>query len=169
MKENYRKYLFIVFIAITFITALTVLLANIGLFGETIRESEFAKWGIGGVLAGIISVVLALFKFEFLKEKIDRKMIVNLKFPPNKDVDLNVDKCILKIRDIKGRKKSSMNPNFTFSKQSGFWSFQLPEVADTDSISLELVEERVNDKENIWKVRPFIPYSKDVEVEEILL
>jgi len=161
MKENYKKYLFIGFIAITFITALVVLLANIGLFGETIRESGFAKWGIGGVLAGIISVVVALFKFEFLKEKSEKRMIVNVKFP-TEDADLNVDKCILKRRDKKGRKKSSMNPNLTFSRQSGFWSFQLPEVADTDSISLELVD----NKEKIWKVRPFIPYSKDVEVEE---
>lgn len=161
MKGNYRKHLFIVFVAITLITALVVLLANIGLFGETIRESEFAKWGVGVVLAGIISAVVAVFKFEFLKEKSEKKMTVNVKFP-TEDVDLNIDKCILKIKTFKGYKKPIINPNLTFSSQSGYWSFQLPEVADTDSVSLELVD----DKEKIWRVRPFLPYSKDVEAEE---
>jgi len=161
MKENYKKQLFILFMAITLITALVVLLANIGFFGETIRESEFAKWGVGVVLAGIISAVVAVFKFEFLKEKSEKKMIVNVKFP-TEDVDLNVDKCILEIRDKKGNKKSRKNPNLTFSSQSGYWSFQLAEVDDTDSVSLELVD----DKEKIWKVRPFVPYSKEIEAKE---
>ena len=162
MNEKDKRYLVVVFIVITFITAFALVLANLGLFGEAIRESDFAKWGMGAVLGEIVLATLALFKFEFLKEKKEKKMIVHVTFP-TKDVDLNVDKCILKIRDKKGHYKPNTTPNLTFNKVSGSWSFQLPEVvAEEDSVSLELED----DNGKMWKTYPFPPFSNLVEASE---
>ena len=54
---------------VTVITAVVVLLANIGVFGPDVMNGDLAKWGIGAVLGEIVVSTVAAFKWEVLSSK----------------------------------------------------------------------------------------------------
>jgi hypothetical protein len=72
------------------------------------------------------------------------------------EVDLDVARCSVEIRDKEGSLKHRTTPNLTFDH--GGWSFQLTEdVGPSDSVRLELVE----GNERKWAVKPFLPYGTE--------
>ncbi len=86
-------------------------------------------------------------------------MLVSIVFPDEPvEVDLDIDKCVLEVRDEKGVKKFSRVPNIR--QGVGGWFLSLSrEIAPSDSVRLALVEH--NGKK--WRVRPFTPYQSERE------
>jgi len=82
-------------------------------------------------------------------------MTVTLVFPIEAiQVELDINQCILEIRDKNGKIKPPGTPNLTFGH--GGWAFQLSEeVEPSDSIRLELIEN--NGRK--WRVNPFTPHE----------
>jgi hypothetical protein len=58
--------------------AIAVIIANLGLAGESPIVSGFATWGQGVVLAAIVSMALGIWKGVFSESK---DLLVNVKFP----------------------------------------------------------------------------------------
>ena len=151
MKE--RIVFLIAFLAVTVLTAVVVLLANIGIFGDSVRTSDFSKWGIGAVLAEIVGATIVAFKWTVNPGNIQ----VNLDFSPKVpiDVDLDVDNCTYEIRE-EGKITATGKIDLSFAQ--GGWQCTLPAVATLNSfriIRLNLTE-RSGQK---WEVKPFYPLS----------
>jgi hypothetical protein len=66
MAEKSKMMFISVFTLLTAITAVIVLMANVGFFGAEVRQSEFSKWGMGAVLGEIVVVTIAAFRWEVL-------------------------------------------------------------------------------------------------------
>ncbi|KPV65061.1 MAG: hypothetical protein AOA65_0564 [Candidatus Bathyarchaeota archaeon BA1] len=149
MKE--RMILLIAFLAITVVTAVVVLLANIGVFGEAVRTSDFSKWGVGVVLAEIVGATIAVFKWSLLP--VDIK--VNLDFSPKSsiDVDLDVDNCTYDIREG-GRIIATGKMDLAFAQ--GGWQCALPSTVRLNHIIRLNLIERNGQK---WEVKPFYPLA----------
>lgn len=88
---------------------------------------------------------------------------VNLLFPIEAiQVDLNIDQCILEIRDKTGKIKHKGTPNLTFGH--GGWAFKLSEeVNPSDSVRLELIE---NNRRK-WRVNPFAAYEIEAKAIQV--
>lgn len=99
MAEKGKLLFLSVFIVITALTAVIVLLANVGVFGSDVRESEFAKWGIGGVLGEIVIVTIAAFRWEVLSP---RNMLIVLSLKSPLASEANLIECSYEISDIHG-------------------------------------------------------------------
>jgi len=63
LKTQTSTIFLAVFVAITALTSIVVLLANINYFGPDVMQSEFARWGIVAVLAGIVSTTVLAFRW----------------------------------------------------------------------------------------------------------
>lgn len=100
MAGKGRSLFISAFMILTIITAVIVLLANIGAFGEEVRLSEFAKWGIGGVLAEIVVATIAAFRLEISPPR-NMLMIFNLK--SSSISGTNLERCSYEIKDTKGK------------------------------------------------------------------
>ena len=155
MKE--RIILLTAFLAVTVLTAVVVLFANIGFFGEAVRTSDFSKWGIGAVLAEVVGATIAVFKFSFIPIQIK----VNLDFPDSvPDVNLDLDKCEYEIRE--GGNVSSSGKLAIAEGEAGGWQCTLPPTVTSNQIvKLNLVE--MNGKK--WETNPFYPYVKTQQVK----
>jgi len=149
MKD--RTILLLAFLGVTVVTAIGVLGANIGIFGEAVRTSEFAKWGLGAVIAEIVAATLAAFKWSFTPFDIK----VNLDFSPKDpiDVDLNVDKCNYEVRE-EGKivEKGKMD----LALAHGGWQSNLPSTIKPKHVVRLYLTERSGKK---WEVRPFYPLA----------
>ncbi len=99
MSEKGKLLFLSIFIMITTLTAVIVLSANVGVFGQEVRQSDFAKWGIGGVLAEIVAVTIAAFKWEFFSTR-NMLIVFDLKSPKAPEVKLI--ECSYEITDVKG-------------------------------------------------------------------
>lgn len=93
----------------------------------------------------------------------EKTAMVNLLFPIEPiEVDLDVEQCIVEVRDKEGHRKYRGTPNLTFGH--GGWTFQLMENVDSsDSVRLELMEH--NGRK--WRVNPFSPYETNQRALQI--
>ena len=149
MKE--RSIFLLAFLGITVLTAIIALGANIGVFGEAVRISDFAKWSIGVVLAEIVGATVAAFRWSLLPFDIR----VNLDFSPKDsiDVDLDVDNCTYEVRE-EGKiiEKGKMDLAFAH----GGWQCALPSTVRPKHVVKLNLTERSGQK---WEVRPFYPLA----------
>lgn len=85
------------FLTITAVISISVLGANIGIFGDAVRTSDFAKWGVTAVLATIVGATVLAYKWWLSPLDIS----VNLDFSPTEpiDIDLDMDQCTYEIRE----------------------------------------------------------------------
>lgn len=149
-----------------FFTLLALILDAI-LVGTAARIEEVTIWApiglLGLLLVGVF--VIVLYKPLALYHPSDwpkTPLTVNLVFPIEPiEVDLNIEQCVLEVRDKEGRRKHSRTPNLTLGY--GGWSFQLEDIEPSDSIRLELIEH--NGQE--WRVNPFAPYETEAKVLEL--
>jgi len=144
------------FIAITFITAVLVLLANIGIFGEGVRNGEFAKWGMGAVLGEIVIVIIAFFKQSFVPTT---KIKINLEFSKDAiDVDLDQENCFFETQKDGKQLREKIIPVLGQG-----WQVTLPpEIQSNDNEMRFLLQERDGTKWESW----FYPNVLRVEVTE---
>ena len=149
MKE--RIMLLLAFLAVTVLTAIVVLFANIGIFGEAVRTSDFAKWGLGVVIAEIVGATITALKWTLHPYDIE----VNLDFSPENpiDVDLDVDKCTYEIREA-GKIIEAGRMDLAFAH--GGWQSTLPSTVKPKHIVRLNLTERSGKK---WEVRPFYPLA----------
>jgi len=147
MRE--RMIFLIAFLGITILTAVIVLFANIGFFGEDVRTSDFSKWGIGAVLAEVVGATVIAFKGSFAPTVVK----VNLEFEnePSSGVDIDVDKCTFTIRES-GNIVSTGKLDLVFG--FGGWQCTLPStVTSNQSVQLDFIERNGH----TWWVKPFVP------------
>ena len=138
------------FLLLTALTVVAVLGANIGVFGEAVRTSFFAEWGLTAVIAEIVGAIVFAFKWSLSSPKIR----VLLDFSPRAGVDvyLDPDNCTYQVRDEGGIINEG---KVTVTLEEG-WQCTLPSTTKPeDSITLSLVE-RDGRK---WEVRPFYPFA----------
>jgi hypothetical protein len=156
MEENLKRYFLIAFIFITIITALSVVLVNIGLFGDQVRESNFAKWGMTVVLGEIVIATIALFRFEFLQKESNFQVTFTV---PEKlsGKPLNFVSGTYEVRENK-KTIDSGDVFLGFEYPSGALKWTLPiKVTSTSLIIMNLIDE---DKEE-WKLK----YYPSITVE----
>ena len=149
MAERETRIMLMAFVAITVITALVALAANIGLFGEDVRLSNFSSWALTAVLAEIIGATVLAFRRLVVAPG---TVYVNVDFPDKDpiDVDLDGDSCTYQI--TRDHDKIENRAIIVFGE--GGWQCQLPpSVRATDIVQLSLIE-RTGQK---WEVRPFRP------------
>lgn len=149
MKERFM--LLLAFLAVTVLTAIVVLFANIGIFGEAVRTSDFAKWGLGAVIAEIVGATITALKWTLPPYDIK----VNLDFSPENpiDVDLDVDKCTYEIREAG---KIIEQGRMDLALAHGGWQSTLPSTVKPKHIVRLNLTERSGKK---WEVRPFYPLA----------
>jgi len=87
VAEKERTVLVLGFMVFTIFTAVIVVLANIGVFGEHVRTSDFTtKFGTGVLLAEIVAATLAAFKYEvFSKSMVE--IVFDLRSPKDDPID----------------------------------------------------------------------------------
>lgn len=160
MKIDERKTIFLAFLAITVVTSIIILFANVGYFGEEVRESEFAKWGYTVVIAEIIAASVATYRTLLLSS--EEIYAVNLSFVDKKpyEIDLDDSKCTYELKDVKGNvKKGSLN--VFQASETGNWRCYMPIGAKPlDSIKLHLEEK----DGNVIDAGPFRPFAVTWEV-----
>ena len=144
MKESEKRYLIIAFILITVFTALAVVLANIGILGETVRGSEFAKWGMGAVLGEIVISTVALFKFEFLSQT---EFWFNLEFP---DSSVNFSEKKNGTYEIISNKETIDSGDVLLVFEQGGWIWKLPVKITPD---YTIIMNLVDDNKKVWTVK----------------
>ena len=142
--KNAKMVLLYGFIAITFITAIIVLLANIGIFGEEVRKGDFAKWGMGAVLGEIVIVTIAFFKQSFL---LTTKIKINLEFSRDAiDIDLDQQNCFFETK-IDGKElKGKIIPVL----DQGWQVILPPEIQSGDNEVRLMLQERDGTKWGTW-------------------
>jgi hypothetical protein len=157
---NQKTSFLVVFLGITALTAIVILAAVIGLFGEPVRNSDFSKWGIGAVLAEITIATVAVFKTTFKDS--DMILTANIKFEGEKKIiQLDVDNCEYIIREdgrkIGGDKLQLQEGGSVNDENSGIvWQCRLPSLVKPNQ-AIELILKDTNGRE--WKVIPFSPFS----------
>lgn len=142
--KNAKMVLLYGFIAITFITAIIVLLANIGIFGEEVRKGDFAKWGMGAVLGEIVMVMIIFFKQSFVPTT---KIKINLEFPKDAiDVDLDRQNCFYEMEKNGKTVRGKITPMLTQG-----WQVALPpEIQASDDEIRLILQERDGTKWEAW-------------------
>lgn len=154
-----------------FFTLLTLILDGIllGTAALTEKVSMLVPFGLLGLVIVFVFAVVWKKPYALYHPRDWQTVTVNLLFlepDPNNpgefrdkqsiEVDLDVPRCVLEIRDKEGHLKYRVTPNLTFNH--GGWTFQLIEdVGPSDSVRLELVERN----EQKWGVKPFPPYGTD--------
>lgn len=159
--EKRKTIIFLAFVVVTILTAVLVLLANIGIFGEDVRNGEFAKWGVGVVLAEIVGATVLVFKQSFSPSI---NAVVNLQFPlPSRDIDLDPERCSLQLRTSIGK---TITKKVTPAIGVGGWHCSIPTdvTSSNDLLTLELNE--INGRK--WKVRPFLPYITTQDAIQVI-
>jgi hypothetical protein len=135
------------FVIITFLTALAVLAAAIGLLPQA--SDKLVSWGIPAVLGEIVLTVIMYFRAG-LKQQIR----INVSFDGQEPADVNLDDatCTYKIKDLDGKqiKKGSLGATFGH----GGWQVQLPTYVSTDQSVALSFQFKSGD---IWEVRTFKP------------
>ena len=118
MGQELRFMFIATFMIITVITAIVVLLANIGTFGTDVMQGELAKWGIGAVLGEIVIATVAAFKWEVLSSK-NMLIIFDLKSPLISGAKL--DSCSYEITDEKNNVIDKGEVRIARDNLSGYW------------------------------------------------
>ena len=122
MADKGKMIFLVVFVLITALTAVAVLLANLGIFGSEVRQSDFAKWGIGGVLGEIVLATVAAFKWEFFSSK-NMLIIFELKSLAS---ETNLIGCSYEITDVKGQRVDKGEVRIARDRTHGHWKCFLP-------------------------------------------
>lgn len=138
-----------------------IALISDGILSVAIATGKISVWAPIGVLVLLIACVFVI-SWKKPWALVPRKVItVNLDFPIEPiQVELNVNQCLFKVRDMRGKTKRTGTPNLIFG--NGGWSFQLTEdIESSDSVHLELVENKRR-----WRVNPFLPYETTVKAIE---
>jgi len=154
-----RKSFLAVFLGITALTAILVLAASIGSFGESVRNSEFSKWGISVVLAEIVIATVAAFKTTFRGSEMI--LTANIRFEgEQKNIPLDVDNCEYIIREdgrkIGGDKLQLLEGRSIGNESSGIvWQCRLPSLMKSNQ-AIELILKETNGRQ--WNVVPFSPF-----------
>jgi len=123
MGQESRVLFVSVFMVLTVITAIFVLLANVGVFGKEVMSSDFAKWGIGGVLAEIVAATVAAFRWEVLSSK---NMLVIFDFKPELAAATKLDRCVYEIADENNNSVCKGETKIARDNVSGYWRCFIP-------------------------------------------
>ncbi|MFX0138571.1 MAG: hypothetical protein ACFFDN_33315 [Candidatus Hodarchaeota archaeon] len=160
MTQKVKNIITFVFLFIILITAISAVLANLGLFGLD-PNSNFAKTTLGAVLVEIVAAVIGVWKTGVLQSP---TISATINFSNNdgvEDIDLNPNGCFYEVRDMKANIKSKGKLGIVWSH--GGWECRFPSPQDQyDSIILKLTEKNGNK----WEVRPFYPLTKEVEAQK---
>lgn len=160
MTQKVKNIITFVFLFIILITAISAVLANLGLFGLD-PNSNFAKTTLGAVLVEIVTAVIGVWKTGVLQSP---TISATINFSNNdgvEDIDLNPNACLYEVRDMKANIKSKGKLGIVWSH--GGWECRFPSPQDQyDSIILKLTEKNGNK----WEVRPFYPLTKEVEAQK---
>lgn len=159
-QDSQKSIFFIVFLGLTVATVIAVLLASIGIFGDSEIVKNFASWGSGAVLAEIVGTTILAYKTVMNVKSHLPKVIIDFPISPS-EVRLDSDRCTYKI-NIRGKKPLSGKANPAFGK--GGWEINIPQdvTSEYDTIELTLVE-RSGKK---WTTTPFYPYITKQEVRD---
>ena len=164
-----RKILLYAFILITVATAFAILLANLGVFGESVRTSNFAAvWGTTTVLAEIVGTTGMAFKWEFFSPK---SYLITFKFISENSSDsrgldhhnLRLDECSYDIINPYEPAKPVSSGNLAVAVGlSGEWECSIPVV---DFRPEYIIKVSVKDSTgDIWNSKPF-HLAQRIEVE----
>jgi hypothetical protein len=151
-QDSQKSIFFIAFLGITVATAVVVLLANIGVFGEGDTVKNFASWGLAAVLAEIVGATVIAYKTIMTTKSHLPKVIIDFPISPS-DVRLDSEKCTYKI-SIRGEEAITGKAGIAFDK--GGWEINIPQdvSSENDTIELRLVEK----SGKVWTTIPFYPY-----------
>jgi hypothetical protein len=169
MKE--RTLFLRTFIAITALTSIVVLGANVGAFGDKLVDSNFSRWGLGVVLAEIIGATVLAFKSLFALPDLS----VDLTFEkpksplPSPDmfklIPLDLENCTYIIKEMADeveRGKMSLTSHEIIGEINGkkeaikLWRCKLPKSLKPD----QNIEFQLKDKNGIeWEITPFVPFE----------
>jgi hypothetical protein len=146
-----RTLFIIVFLSITALTAIFVLGANVGVFGESVRTGDFAKWSWTAIIAEIVGATIIAFKWMLSPIEIN----VSLDFSPVEpfDVNLDADNCTYQVRE-EGRVTSE--GKIAVALVNGGWQCTLPStIKPKNVVTLKLAE--TNGAK--WEVQSFFPFD----------
>jgi hypothetical protein len=156
MNDRNRTLIFIAFLVLTILTALAALGANLGFFGEPVRNSNFASWSMAAVLGEIVAATVVLFRVAVVpRGPID--LTLSFKDKDGFEVDLNEDQCTYLLVTEAGPRPEKRLFVYT-DKQHGWWQCRLP----PDATEHDLVEFRLIERNGArWRVPRFRPVLQD--------
>ena len=123
MGQKLRVFFVSGFMMITIVTAMLVLLANVGVFGSTVMESDFARWGTVSILTEIVIATVAAFKWEVLSSK---NMLIVFDFKRELSTGARLDRCIYEIMDEKNKRIDKGEVKIARDNVSGYWKCFIP-------------------------------------------
>jgi hypothetical protein len=147
-----KQILLITVTVLTVLTVIAVLLSNLLDWGS----DTFKKFGLGGVLAEIISLFVLLVRNSIRPKQIN----IYLTIPENlqqaiSDINWDHGNCFVVVGDKKEKirlVKTGVGPGFQV-----FFSEELSgKISESDIIEFELKDE----KSNKWRVGPFYLYER---------
>jgi hypothetical protein len=153
MADNIQQRVLMIVLILTSIITLAAVAANLGLFGESELVSNFAKWGLTGVLGVIVTTAVGISKGLFSKTN---KLRVSITFKEKQpgEVRLDTTKCEYQLLDDKGNEieKNKLTP--VIKGQN--WECTLPEKA-IESFYVKLF---LSDLGGVnWIVGPFYSFE----------
>lgn len=123
--EALKVVFLLVFVAITALTSVVVLLANINYFGPEVMQSDFAKWGIVAVIGAIVSTTVLAFKWMVIS-----KAVIMIVFDPSSHhtsrKSTRVFECLYETSDTRGNKIDEGRVRVVRDKTSGCWKCFIP-------------------------------------------
>jgi hypothetical protein len=169
MKE--RTLFLVTFLAITALTSIVVLGANIGKFGEDLKDSRFSQWGLGVVLAEIIGATTLAYRSLYALPDLNVDLTFEkpkspLPLPDTYDlIPLDLENCTYTIKEMAdkvGSGKMSLTSHEIIGEINGkkevmkIWRCKLPKSLKPD----QNIEFQLKDKKGVeWEITPFVPFE----------
>lgn len=151
MSEKGKQLFLFVFVMITALTAVIVLLANIGFFPNV--SSDFAKWGNRSILVEIVAVTIAAFKWEFFSTK---NMLIVFDFKSPRIPEAKLIECSYQITDVKGEHvDGGKKIKITRGSKPGTWMCFIPLPSNIKYENLTTMTLK-DDKGNEYPVTDYI-------------
>ena len=166
MVNKTQRYLLIFLCGVVLLTVIAVLLANLGFPTKTETTKEFAKWGLGAVLAEIIGLFIIVTRGIFAqKSSIYSLVIRSPEELPGLDItriEWDLKNCFMKFREEKHLIKPALSP------VGPAWEIRLPDaihrrISETDAVELLLTDVRGN----TWRVPPFFLFQRQLALSSM--
>ena len=156
-KGTQQVMVLVVFLVLTIVITVAVVLASLGLFGESELVSSFADWGLVGVLGVIITTTIGIAKGLFTRAQ---PLVVVVEFPDEPEGSVQIQSGKYELLDIRNKLKGEgkLNP---VPKALG-WEFTIPpEGWQSYYFALYLKD----DEGRKWTVGPYPTFELKHEAE----